>query len=123
MPESIDATQAPEWFEGLRWIVVAILVAIATVGPHLFSNFLAKQRSKQGLAAPQTPENKASAQMAVVGGALADRDAVLELARVIDRLCDITEARYRIELEENEEDKMRRTIRELMDELGRKDRS
>jgi hypothetical protein len=117
MQETVNEAQnLPQWVEGLRWIIVAILISSATAGPYIFSSWIRNRKPIEPL--PNTPTTP----MAVIGGALADRDAVFELASVINRLCDILEARYMIEKEENEEDKMRRKMRELLEELKGKEK-
>ncbi len=123
MDPSVTISQAPEWVEGVKWIFAALLLAIAVVGPSILGPLINK--FKQNLAAPSNLANVGSSptiatgNMAVVGGALADKDAIIALSKSIDRLCDIMERRVQREEDKEEEDDLQRRIKEAMKELAK----
>lgn len=113
------ASDVPDWVEGLKWIFAALILAFAFVGPQIMGPMMAK--IKQATPNPASPP-RVDNQMAVIGGALADKDAVYALASSIDKLTDVLEKRYKLEEEESEEAILQRRIKQAMKELAEKDK-
>lgn len=113
----------PTWVESLKWIFAALILAVAVVGPKLFGPFLDRFRSTRQTVAASTSAHTA---VAVVGGALADKDSMLTLAGSIDRLCDILERKQKWEEQEEESERIERVINErirrAMDTLDKRDK-
>ncbi len=104
----------PEWVEGLKWIIATFLLAAAYVGPKVLAPLLMKWK-----AAMPPPPPQLGASMAVVGGALADRESIVALVAAINRLSEILEQRFQIEKAESDDDKMRKHMKELVADLVR----
>lgn len=109
----------PEWVEGVKWLFAAFLLAIASVGPIILGPFLKKY--KDPVPPPIIPQQPSglSNQLAVVGGALANKDSLDQLNGTLSRLCDIFEKRYQMELEESEEAKFRKKLQDALERLNR----
>lgn len=101
--------EIPHWVDGLRWVFVALLLGVAYVGPKLFGPMFEKWKSSL----PQQP-SVGQHQFAVVGGALADRDAINRLAAAVERLCTIYEERTALEAEQNEEERLKKLMADLL---------
>lgn len=111
----------PTWADNLRWVVVAIMLAVAFVGPRIFSGVIHK--IKEQLPPPQSSPPLGSTQLAVVGAALADRESLQALTEAIHRTADLMEARLELENQASQEAKARRMIGDLLQELRDKERT
>lgn len=116
----MEINDVPEWFEGLKWFIAAFLLACAFVGPQILGPIM--NRLKASASAAVTPPHIDKNQLAVIGGTLADKDAVFALSVSIGRLCDILEKKYKLEEEENEEAQLERKIKQAMKELAKQDK-
>lgn len=103
----------PEWVQTLQWIGVAVLLAIAYVGPKIFGPIIERWKN----AMPSSALGTRPMPLAIAGAVLADKDAILRLSEALNRLCDVLEDRIAREEEQNEEAKTRETFRRLLKEL------
>lgn len=107
----MEPNEVPKWVETLSWVFVAGSLALAIIGPRLLAPFIEKWKATLP-AAPQI-----GPQLAVVGAAFADRDALTKLTEAVNRLCDIMDDRLEIETQTSQEAKARKMIQELLKEL------
>lgn len=100
----MDITNTPEWFEGLKWVIAAFLIALAITGPKIFGPLLQKWKAL-------TPQPAyVNEHIIGVGSALIDKESVGKLTEALHRLSDILEKKYLIEKEENDEDRLKRMV-------------
>lgn len=107
-------SEIPEWVESAKWLFAAAMLALAIVGPKVFGPLIEKWRHTLP---PPSNGVLSSQHLAVVGAALADKDAVQQLALAVNRLCDIMEERIEKENELSQEAKTRRIFKELLDQM------
>lgn len=114
----MEADKIPEWFDALKWIFAAALLGAAAVGPKILGPWIERMKAS---AIPQVHIGNPGVdtrQMMVVGSVLADKDAILQLTAVLERLTDAIEDRIDKDNERDkeraEEERTRRMIQELM---------
>lgn len=98
--------------DGLQWLIAAVLLACATVGPKIIGPLLdnwANSRKPKDI--PVTSPAK------VIGLSLEGKHADNRLVEAIERLCDILEKHFLEEEKQTAEMKMKKYIADLLEKL------
>lgn len=119
MANPVPPHPEPEWFQGLQWVIAAALLALASIGPKLFGPIIERWKASLPSPAPISPTIGQSTQMAIVGAAFADRDAMLQLASAMNRLADVMEAREARENEIMEKLRLATMVEEAIERLNK----
>lgn len=111
-----DISDAPVWFESLKWFIAAGMLAIAIVGPVIFGPIIEKLKGKSAVDHPQGDST-----LALIGSTYAENRAIERLATAVERLCDILEDNAEVRRQQSQDARMKQFINDALDEIHKRE--